>query len=145
MQKMGVETRGAVPHLGCQHAGLAEPAHPVGGGIATEVGEPGPERAGEPRHRPRPADPGHGAARLVLQILRQVGDRRGDLAVDRVAGGIGGVAQRTDVEAESPRLEGAHLLGDEGLRQPRVALEDEDGPLAHADAHASSGPMGTGS
>src|SRR5436190_22232122 len=38
---------------------------------------------------------------------------------------IGGTAQRNDEEIEAAALERGDFLGDEGLREPRIALQDE--------------------
>jgi hypothetical protein len=37
-------------------------------------------------------------------------------------GALGGMAQRPDVEVDAALLEGQKFLGDEGLRQARIAL-----------------------
>ena len=67
---------------------------------------------------------GH-APRLVLEVFRQIEDARPDLAMDRMAGAVGRMAQRDDVDVEAALFEREDLLRDESLREARIAFEDK--------------------
>jgi hypothetical protein len=76
MHEMGMQ----VPDVGGQFAGehqrLAPAPHPVAGEIALEVGEEAGARRPVARHPPGPPPVPDDAQRLVVEILRQVGDGR---------------------------------------------------------------------
>ena len=49
-----------------------------------------------------------------------------DLVMHRVALGVGGMPQRNDDQVEPGKLQPPQFLRDEGLRQPRIALQHHD-------------------
>jgi hypothetical protein len=61
-----------------------------------------------------------------VEILGEIGHRRPDGRVDRVGEGVVGAPERHDVEHEPALLEGGELVGDERLRDARIALEHDD-------------------
>ena len=141
---VGVDDADIRRHLGGQHQGLAEAADPVGGTIAPQVRKPrGPGRAVAWR-APHPPPGAQHAQRLLIQILRQIEHGRRDLAMQRVHGGIGRVAQRHDQQRQAAALERQQLLRDEGLGQARPALDhDGDALRAHAPSCGSSATPST--
>ena len=128
MKEVGVEVRRAGRQLGGEHAGLAEAPAAVRRRIAPDVAEPQAERsevaAGRARERPGVAGE-HAPGRLV-EVLRQVRDRRPDRPVDGVRQAIVGAPERDEVEREPLSLERGQLVRDERLRDAGVALEDHD-------------------
>ena len=81
------------------------------------------------------------AARLLVEIFRQIAHRRLQCIVQRMALLVGRVAHRPDVEAQSMPFQLNQFLGDEGLRQSGPALENDCqaacGPVSLV--HASTG------
>ena len=68
--------------------------------------------------------------RLLVEILRQVADRRADLpGAARAPGRRSDGAGRRSRSRQAQPLQRQDLLGDEGLRQARIAL-DQDGDAA---------------
>src|SRR5688572_2842249 len=128
MQEMRVQALDARQQFGGEHQRLAEAAHPVGRGIAPQVSQP--ELAsflvlfGFANLHPTTENP----QRLQQQVFRQVEQRRLYFGVHRVAARVGGLAQRNDGDVQAAALERGDLLGDEALRQPRIALQDESDP-----------------
>ena len=59
------------------------------------------------------------------EIFGQIEQRRLDLPVHRMDMSIGRMAQADDADIEPVRFERADLLGDEGFRKARIALEHE--------------------
>ncbi len=124
MQKMGMEVDDAVRQFGGQHERLPEAAKPVAGGIAPEVAPPCGERGAVPGKASRVAPLAQDAQRFVMQVLGQVDDGRPDFGVDRMDFAVRRMAQREERETDAAPFERAELLGDEGLRQARIPLED---------------------
>ena len=93
---------GRAPVLQPDFAGMA-PAGQAPGGL---------QRAGDPR-------------RLVVQVFRQVGDRRLELGVQGVGGLVGRMAEREQVQRQAAPFQPDQFLGDEGFRQPGPALQDD--------------------
>ena len=111
--------------LGGEHQRLSEAAHAARRRIAAQVAQP--QLANGRIGRAAPAfQPGaNDAQRLAMQILGQVTHARANLVVHRMAPPIGRPAQRHDEDVEAAALERGDLLGDEGFRQPRIALQDD--------------------
>ena len=61
-----------------------------------------------------------------MEIFRQIGHARLDLVMNRMALLVGRTAQRDEAELQARQLEPAQLLGDERLRQTRIAFEHDD-------------------
>ena len=140
VQIVGVEQPDVRRQLGRQHQRLAEAPHPVGGRVAPQIAQPQPARRGIGRPAPHPAPGGGDPRRLLVEILRQIDHRRGDRPVQVVHRRVGRVAQRDDGQREAAALERQDLLRDEGLGQPRIALDhDRD---AGAGSRHQAGPAG---
>ncbi len=135
MQIMHVEQADIGRQLGRQNQRLAEAADPVGARIAAQIAQPQSARGGIARpvadRLPGPAHP----RRRVLQIFRQIAHRRPDRAVQPMHLMVGRLPQRHDLERQPMPLQAEDLLGDEGLGQARIAL-DQDGD-ARARRHAA--------
>ena len=125
MQEVGVEPLDAGRQLGRQHQRLAQAAQPVGRGIAPQVGEEAGARRRIARQAPRLQPAGPHAARIVLQVFRQIDDAALHAIVHGMTMLVGRPAQRPDFERNAARLEAGDLLGDEGLGQARPALEHD--------------------
>jgi hypothetical protein len=126
MQEMRVELRRILRQLRHHHAGLAETPRAVGRRIADQVPQPLRESAPVAGLELRLPPGTQHAQRLLVEIFRQIGDFRRDLAMHRMEVLVGREPQRDDVDREPAQLQRANLLRDEGLRQTRIALEDED-------------------
>jgi hypothetical protein len=126
MDEMRMEPRRILGQLRNHHAGLAEAPRAVRRRIAQQV--PDPLAEGAPIAAPEARlEPGaHHPPRFPIEILRQIVDLRRDLAMHRMDVLVGRKAQADDVDREPALLQRADLLRDEGLRQPRITLEDED-------------------
>ena len=138
VEEMGVDVGDLPGQLVRHDERLAEAAHAVARRVAREVAKPQPKHravAGPAPHRaPGPKDP----RRFVMQVLRKVRHRRPDPRVDRVHARLRRMAERDDGEPQPPFLEGHDLLGDEGLREARIALENEhDGRRRCSSPHRS--------
>ena len=114
-----------------QHQRLPEPPEAVARELARQVG-------GKRGERPPEAGPGKArqqaaqhAARLVVQIFGEIQDRRPDLVMDRMPLLVGRPSQRHERELEPGLLQPEQFLRDEGLRQARIALEDDDDLAPH--------------
>ena len=125
VQEMGVEPLDRGRQFGRQHQSLPPAPQSIGRGIAPQVGEEFSPRRLVARQMPRLSPRREHATRVVLQILRQV-DRAGSHAVVHgMTRLVGRPAQRPDFQRHATRLQPGDLLGDEGLRQARPALQDE--------------------
>src|SRR3546814_7289382 len=85
MKEVGVDLLDSAGQLGRQHAGLSEAAQTVGRQVAPEVaqeGTPGSRVAGA---APRPPPAAQHPQRLLVEVLRQIADRRPDFVVHRMA------------------------------------------------------------
>ncbi len=129
MHEMGMKVPDSGGKLRRQHQRLAPAAYAVAGEIVLEIGEKAGSSAAVAGHPagapPAPED----APRLVVEILRQIGNGRGYFAMHRVHLAVGRVAHREQMQFEARPLEAQKLLGDEGLRQARIALEDDRNAL----------------
>ena len=99
MQEMRVQVDDVVRQLGRQHEGLPDAANPVARGVAPEVAPPRGDGGAVSGKAARMAPPAEDAHRLVVQVLRQVDDRRPDLGVDRMRLAIRRMPQREEREA----------------------------------------------
>jgi hypothetical protein len=122
---MGVEMADLPAELVRQDQRLAEAADAVRRRVADEVAQELSPRRAVAGEAPRRAPGGKASPGLAQQVFGEVEDRGADLAVDRVDGAVGRMAQRDEAQVEPELLEAADLLGDEGFRQPRIALEDD--------------------
>ena len=131
VQIMGVQPADVVGQLMGKDAGLTEAPVAVGGRVAPQIGL---------EHRPRRLIArlplGKGAAgphprRIVLQIFRQIEDLGIDPPMHRMHPFLGRLAQRHDELRDAAILEPGDLLGDEGLRQPRIPLDDRGDASCH--------------
>ena len=107
------------------HHGLPKAAKAVAGEVPAQVGKECPKGLAIARQPAGNAPGAENAARLLMQIFRQVEDLCLDLAMDRVEVLVRGMAQRDDFELEAVTLQFAQFLRDEGLRQARIALEND--------------------
>ena len=120
------------------------PAPGRSGGRGCASGRAAGRAAKAPSARQKPARGRHGEqaraapARLLVQIFREIVNRRLDLVVHRMALGVGRPSQRHDDEFEPGLLQAEQFLRDEGLRQARIALQDDDdlAPLVKSSARA---------
>jgi hypothetical protein len=125
VQEMGVQPADFRRQLGRQDQRLAEPPGPVDRRIAAEIGPPAAAGGAIAREPPGAPPAAQAAERLVQDVFGQIENRRLDLPMDGMDGAVGRMAQRDDADVEAARLQPEDLLGDEGLAQPRIALEDE--------------------
>jgi hypothetical protein len=139
MQEMGVQPLDAGRQLGRQHQRLAPAAQPVGRRIAPQVGEEPRTRCRIARQAPRLQPAGPDAARIVLEVFRQIDDAALHAVVHRMAMLVGRPAQRPDFQGNAARLEAGDLLGDEGLGQARPALEHDRDTRVHWRRHEDPG------
>src|SRR5262249_32725106 len=120
-----VELADVARELARQHHCLAKAADAVRRRIAPKVAQellPCGAVAGEaPRGEPTP----EAAQRFAPEIFRQVEHGGAGLAMNRVDRAVGRTAKRDDAEVEAALLESADLLGNEGLGEARIALEDD--------------------
>ncbi len=144
VDEMGVQPAHVGRQFGRQHERLPHPPQPVGRTVAREVGAeaaPGQRHAGTPSHPPPRGQ--HAPGRLV-EVLGQVADGRPDGAVDGVQGRVGRAPQGHDPQVEARLFEPQDLLGDEGFRQPGIALQHERDGFPHAspepDSSVRAGP-----
>ena len=98
-----------------QYHSLAETADTVGGRVASQIGEPSPQREAIPGASTRAPPAAPETARLLIEIFRKIEQRGTDQLVDRVTCAIGRVAQRDDQDIEPALLESEDLLGDKSL------------------------------
>jgi len=125
MQEVRVQPVNVVTQLRREDQRLTEPPDAVRRGIASQVAQPLLPR----RSIRRPAshlppclqDP----KRRPIQVLRKVEHASTDLAMHGVSLAVGRAAQRYDQDVEAAALQGRDFLRDEGLGEPRVALEYE--------------------
>ena len=111
--------------LGRQNQRLAEAADAVWRRVAAEIGEPGAPRGPVAGQAPRLAPAAPNPQRLLVEVFRQVQKLGPNLAVYRMRGLVGRMAQRNDQDVEPALFEREDLLCDEGLGQARVALQDK--------------------
>ena len=92
-------------------------------------------KAASARQKPAPArqaaeGPQH-AQRLFVQIFREIEDRRADLVMDRMALLSVGRRRATMTRSRAGLLQAEQLLRDKGLRQPRIAFQDDHDLAPH--------------
>ncbi len=133
---MGMKPADVAGQFVGQDQGLAESTDAVGRSVASEIADP---RGARPcvtgavaRGPPGPKDP----PGFLVQVFRQVGDGRPDFLVNGVDGRVGGVAEREQPDVEPQTFQAQDLLGDEGLRQSRIALENEGDTRTGTDTFA---------
>src|SRR3546814_6550691 len=85
--------------------------------LVAQEGTPGSRVAGA---APRPPPAAQHPQRLLVEVLRQIADRRPDFVVHRMALAVGGVAQGNQLESEAALLQSEDLLRDEGLEIGRA-------------------------
>ena len=124
VQKVCVQRIDSASQLMRKHEGLAKAAPSVGSSVPSDVAQPCPAH---PRIR-RPSVntcPGTGyTSGFLVEIFRQVSDRRADAIVHGVRIGVSRVAQRDQMLLYPARFQTRELLGDECLREAWVTLED---------------------
>ncbi len=108
-----------------QHAGLAEAAAAARRRVAPQVREPLPPGRGVARQAPGAPPAAPDALGLLIQVFRQIANRRADLVVDRVTVRVRRVAQADEPDIEAAALQAPDLLGDESLGQTRIAFQHE--------------------
>ena len=117
VKEMGVKPRDAGRQLRRQHQGLTESADAVAGPVAAQVAPPDPQRVLISRQAPRPPPGRPDAARLAVQIFRQIGYRRRNLVVNRVLPGVCRMAQREQAYIQTQFFERQNFLCDESFGQ----------------------------
>ena len=122
---MGVQPLDIGAEFVGQHHGLAEPAHPVAAKIAPQVAPKNARRPRETGQSPRGAPGAPYPSRFVVQIFRQIKDRRHNLVMYRMARRIGRVAQRDDANVHAALFQGADFVRDECFGKPRIAFQDD--------------------
>ena len=135
VQEMGVEPVDRGRQLGRQHQRLAPAPHPVGGGVAPEIGQEFPACQRIARQATRLPPALEHAARIVLEILRQIDDTAGDAIVHGMAGLVRGPAQRPDFQRDATGFEAGDFLGNEGLGKARPAFQHDRDTRANFDGH----------
>ena len=105
------------------------------------AGRPARPPAGARKRRPQqlPAQSREHPQRLLVEIFRQVADRCPDQPVQLMDAPVGRAAQRHDLDVQAEPLQRQDLLGDEGFRQARIAL-DQDGDAPRPVRHARPPP-----
>ena len=116
-------------HLGREHQRLAKPAHPVARPVLPEIAQERQQGSDQTWPQKAAEEGSQHAAIVIMKILGQVGHGSDDLVMHRVPLTIGRPAKRHQFQRQAGALEAKQFLRDEGFRQARIALQDDDGLL----------------
>ena len=114
-----------------EDAGLAKTAMAIGGVVTLQVRLEDRARLGIARLAFGKIAARLHAFRIVLQIFREIEDIGLDALMDGMALGLLGMAQGDDQRLDAAILQPGDLLSDEGLRQARIALDENGDASGH--------------